>query len=146
MRATLTLKVNAIVLIAAGIAFGLYGPLMMAFFAIPELIGISADAYWQIAAFARMFGAALFGFGLLVWAVHNSFADLTIASQKRILAALILGHLMGAFIAITEQSSIWWTPAGWMVSAVFALFLLSYIYAIFTLPSNKPVEQSNDAE
>jgi|GEM_PF-823390 len=146
MRATLILKVNAITLVAAGIAFGLYGPLMMAFFAIPELLAISADAYWQIAAFARMFGAALFGFGLLVLAVHNSYADLTIASQKRVLAALILGHLIGAFIAITEQSSIWWTPAGWITTAVFALFMLAYIYAIFTLPSNNPDERSNPVE
>jgi len=146
MQATFILRVNAITLIAAGIAFGLYGPLMMAFFAIPEMLAISADAYWQIAAFARMFGAALFGFGLLVLAVQHSFQDLTTASQKRILAALILGHLMGAFIAITEQSSIWWTPAGWVTTTVFAVFVLAYVYAILKLPANKPVEQSNPVD
>ena len=146
MRATFILRVNAITLIAAGIAFGLYGPLMMAFFAIPEMPAISAAASWQIAAFARMFGAALFGFGLLVLAIQHSYPDLSPASQKRILAALILGHLMGAFIAITEQSSIWWTPAGWITTAVFTVFVLAYVYAIFKLPSNKPFEQSNQVD
>ena len=108
MKTTLTvIKINALCLLAAGIAFGLYGPLMMAFFAVPERLDLSPDAYWQIAAFARMYGAALFGFGLLLWSLRTAFVELSPGGQRGVLAALILSNLMGAFISITQQSSIW---------------------------------------
>jgi len=139
------IKIHATVLIACGIAFGLYGPLMMAFYAVPELLQISTDIYWQIAAFARMFGAALFGFGLLLWALRNAFSELSPPSQRGVLAALILANLMGAFISITQQSSIWGTPAGWITTAVFAVFTIAYIVAIARLPSKKTDEPSSEA-
>jgi hypothetical protein len=140
----LLIKINAILLVAGGIAFGLYGPLMMAFFSVPELLEINSDAYWQIAAFARMFGAALFGFGLLLWSLRNAFIELSPPSQRGVIAALILANLMGAFISITEQSSIWWTPAGWITTAIFALLTIAYIVAIMRLPGKKPVESITD--
>ncbi|MCZ7551231.1 MAG: hypothetical protein B6D39_01445 [Anaerolineae bacterium UTCFX2] len=136
------IKTHAILLLAGGIAFGLYGPLMMAFFAVPELLQISTDIYWQIAAFARMFGAALFGFGLLLWALRNAFIELSPPSQRGVLAALILANLMGGFISITQQSSIWGTPAGWITTAIFAVFTIAYILAILRLPSKQLAENS----
>jgi hypothetical protein len=144
----LTLQINAILLVVLGIAFGLYGPLMMAFFAVPELLDISSDIYWQIAAFARMFGAALFGYGLLLWSLRNSFHELSTASQRRILAALVLGNLMAAFISITQQSSIWGTPAGWLITGFFAVFTVAYILASFRTPSKllEKVEPEREKE
>lgn len=131
------IQINALLLVAAGIAFGLYGPLMMAFYAVPELLNINSDTYWQIAAFVRMFGAALFGFGLLLWSLHSPFSGLSASAQRRIIAALILGNLMGAFISITEQSSIWWTPAGWITTIIFGLLTFAYIVALVRISPGK---------
>ena len=131
------IKINALFMLAAGIAFGLYGPLMMAFFAVPELLDANPGAYWQIAAFARMFGAALFGFGLLLWSLRTTFVELSARGQRGLLAALILANLMGAFISITEQSSIWGTPAGWVTTGLYSALMLANIYAIVRLPSRK---------
>lgn len=141
------IKIHAGLLIASGIAFSLYGPLMMAFYAVPELLQINSDLYWQIAAFTRMFGAALFGFGLLLWSLRETFRELSPPSQRGVLAALILANLMGAFISITQQSAIWWTAAGWITSAVFSVLTIAYIVAILRLPSKIPKEnQSDEAE
>jgi hypothetical protein len=143
---TWIIQINAILLVVAGIAFGLYGPLMMAFFAVPELLNISQDTYWQIAAFARMFGAALFGLGLLLWSIRDAFNELSPPSQRKVLAALVLGNLMAAFISITQQSSIWGTPAGWLTTGFFTVFALAYIYAAIRLPSKKPSDSQSERE
>jgi hypothetical protein len=135
------IRLNAILMLAFGIAFALYGPLMMAFFTIPEL-KINSDIYWQIAAFARMFGAALFGYGLLLWALRDAIGHLPILNQRSIIASLILANLMGAFVAITQTSSIWGTAAGWITTGMFVIFLLAYIYAITQIHSDRPVENS----
>jgi len=56
---------------------------MMAFFTIPEL-NIDTDIYWQIAAFARSFGAVLFAMGFLIWAVARAFSSLSIEYHRGI--------------------------------------------------------------
>jgi hypothetical protein len=124
------LSTHAILLLGFGIAFALYGPLMLAFFAIPETLEIDALTYWHLAAFARMFGAALFGFGLLLFALRNSIHQLDRNSQRGILFALLLANVMGLMVSLTQQTAVWQTPAGWITSAVFAILLLGYIYMI----------------
>ena len=138
------LRINAILLIAAGIAFALYGPLMMALFTIPEL-QIDADIYWQIAAFARMYGAVLFAFGLLVYALREAFPLLPVSSQRKVLASLILANLMGAFVSITQTASIWGTLAGWITTGFFALFTILYIVSIAGIPSEKSFDQESQS-
>lgn len=138
------IKIHAVLLIAGGIAFGLYGPLMMAFYAVPELLQISSDLYWQIAAFARMYGAALFGFGLLLWSLREAFKELSPPSQRGILAALILSNLMSVFISITQQSAIWWTAAGWITIGVFVVLTIACIVATLRLPSKIPEDNPSD--
>jgi hypothetical protein len=137
------IRLNAILLMAFGIAFALYGPLMMAFFTIPEL-DINSDIYWQIAAFARMFGVALFGFGLLLWALRDTFVNLPIPNQRSIIASLILANLMGAFVAITQTSAIWGTIPGWIMTGMFFIFLLAYVYAITQIQSDRSVEAGSE--
>ncbi len=142
MKTTLIMRINAIVLIAGGIGFGLYGPLMMALFTIPEL-NINTDVYWQIAGFARMFGAALFGFGLLILSLCEAFPHFERKTQRGILSSLILGHIMAAYISITQTVSIWGPAAGWVLSGIFCLFLIAYIAAIVLLPSTLEAEMDN---
>ena len=136
MKLPTFLSVHAIVLLAAGIAFALYGPLMLAFFAVPDTVKDS-ETYWHIAAFARMFGAGLFGLGILIWSLRKVVDALPPAARRGVLAALLLANLMSAFVAITQQSAIWLTPAGWIATGLFALFTLGCAYFLVTQPAQK---------
>ncbi len=127
MRANRLLTLNAFVFIAFGIAFALYGPVMLAFFKVPEL-SIDSVTYWHLAAFARMFGAALFSLGLLLWSLRKAFIEASAESRRGVLFALLLGNLMCGIVSITQQSSIWMTPSGWVTAGIF--FILTLAYAV----------------
>ena len=130
MKLNLLLSIHALLLLGFGIAFALYGPLMLAFFAIPEMLEIDALTYWHLAAFARMFGAALFGFGLLLFALRGSIQRFSREDQRGIVFSLLLANAMGLMVSLTQQTSVWQTPAGWITSAIFAALLLGYIYKL----------------
>jgi ABC-type transporter Mla maintaining outer membrane lipid asymmetry permease subunit MlaE len=98
---------------------------MMGLFGIPEL-NIDGIAYWHVTAFARMFGAALFGYGFLLWAVSRAADELSAAHLRSVLMALLLGNLLAAIVAITQQSSFWNNAAGWVTSGIFAALTLAY--------------------
>ena len=125
MKLSSLIAFNGILFIAFGIAFALYGPLMMAFFDVPELT-IDSITYWHLAAFARMFGAALFGYGFLLLALRGAVDELPAAKRRSIKMALLLGNLLAAVVSITQQSSIWYNAAGWVTTGVFAAFTLAY--------------------
>jgi hypothetical protein len=144
MKLTHLLTINAILFIAFGIAFALYGPLMIAFFGVPEIPESNVQLYWNVASFARLFGAALFGFGFLIWAVRGLAASQAAPAEVRrgIVFALLLGNLMGAIVAITQQSSIWIHPAGWVATAIFALLTLGYGYFMVTDSRQTTISQT----
>jgi hypothetical protein len=125
MKLSTLIAFNGILFLAFGIAFALYGPLMMAFFDVPELT-IDSTTYWHVAAFGRMFGAALFGYGFLLWALHGAVDELGEAKRRSVVMALLLGNLLAAVVSITQQSSIWYNAAGWIASGVFAALTLAY--------------------
>jgi len=128
------LLINAILFIGLGIAFALYGPLMIAMFGILESEG-SPMIYWYAASFARLFGAALFGFGFVLWALRNQ----TGPSGQGIKVALVISYALGFIVAITQQVSIWGTLAGWITSAVFLVLLLAYAYLLIKKPNEQPI-------
>ena len=134
MKLSQLLLINAILFIALGIAFALYGPLMIAMFGILESEG-SPMIYWYAASFARLFGAALFGFGFVLWALRNQ----TGPSGKSIKVALVISYALGFTVAITQQVSIWGTLAGWITSAVFLVLLLAYAYLLIKKPNEQPI-------
>jgi hypothetical protein len=125
MKLSSLISFNGILFLAFGIAFALYGPLMMAFFNVPEL-SIDSVTYWHLAAFARMFGAALFGYGFLLWALRGAVDELPAAKRRSIAMALLLGNLLATVVSLTQQSSIWYNAAGWVTSGVFAMLTLAY--------------------
>jgi uncharacterized membrane protein len=125
MKLSALIAFNGILFIAFGIAFALYGPLMMAFFDVPEL-SIDSATYWHLAAFARMFGAALFGYGFLLFALRDAVNELSASHQRRVVMALLLSNLLAAVVSITQQSSIWYNAAGWVTTGVFAALTLAY--------------------
>ena len=127
-RLSVLLSAHAVLLIGFGIAFALYGPLMMAFFGVPELLDADAGAYWSLTSFARMFGAALFGFGLLVWSVRAAISQVSPPARRGVLFALFLANLMGAFVSVTQQSAVWGTLAGWIATGLFVVLMAAYGY------------------
>lgn len=127
MKLVTLITANAILFLASGIAFALYGPTMLAFFGVPDL-SIEATDYWHIASFARMFGAALFSLGLLIWAISRFVEILPPAHRRSVIFALLLSDLLAAVVSLTQQSSIWGTAAGWIVSAAFIILTLAYGY------------------
>jgi hypothetical protein len=125
MKLSSLMTFNGILFIALGIAFAVYGPSMMGLFKVPEL-NIDSITYWHLTAFGRMFGAALFGYGFLLWAVSRGVNELSAAHQRSIVMALLLGNLLAAIVSITQQSSIWYNAAGWVVFGIFAALTLAY--------------------
>lgn len=128
MKLNFLLTLNAILFIGAGIAFALYGPLMIAVFGILEVVGDS-PMYWYAASFARMFGAALFGFGFLLFALRRSSSSAVDQGTGRgTLTALVLSYLLASIVALTQQVSIWGSLAGWITVALCLLLLIGYAY------------------
>jgi hypothetical protein len=117
---------NAIIFIAGGIAFALYGPLMIDMFGILNTQG-DATIYWHAASFARLYGAALFGFGFLIWSLKNIRLE-DQSARRGVILSMILANGMGLVVALTQQVSIWGTLAGWITVAIYGLLLIGYIY------------------
>lgn len=122
------ITINAILMMALGIAFALYGPLMLAFFGIADIPSQEVILYWNIASFARLFGAGMFSLGLLLFALRAPMAqgELSGPSQRGVIFSLLLGNLLAAIVALTQQASVWNIWAGWVLSLVFALLTIGY--------------------
>jgi len=119
---------NAILAMALGIAFALYGPLMLAFFGIADIPSQEALLYWNIASFARLFGAGIFSLGLLLFALRAPLANQELSAQSRrgVIFSLLLGNLLTTIVILTQQASVWSAATGWILSAVFGLLTLAY--------------------
>ena len=128
---------NAFTFIIFGIAFGLYGPLMMALFSVSDLLQIDALEYWQVAAFARMLGGILLGFGLLLWAVRGILKQINQESRNGIVFALFLSSLITVIISITQQSLIWQSIAGWISTGLFLFLTFAYGYFLFQMQKKR---------
>jgi uncharacterized membrane protein len=129
MKLSPILSLNAILWMALGLIFAIYAPAMLGFFGAADIPAGNPLMYWYIVSFARLFGAALFGWGLLLFAVRDFAAETTNAAFKRgLVFALLLGNLLSAVVAITQQMQTWDTPAGWALVGVCVLLTGAYIY------------------
>lgn len=128
------LTANAILSIGLGIAFALYGPLMISLYGILNVQDGNPLQYWHTASFARMFGAALFGMGFLIYSLRGLFESAGVLPETRrgILFAMLLANLIGVFTAATQQASVWNTLTGWITVGIFTMLLLAYGYFIAT--------------
>ena len=144
MKLNLWVTVNAVVFIAAGIAFAIYGPLMMAVFNLPDVLGIHPMDSWNVAAFARMYGAMLFSLGLLLWALRSAVENREIPSHTRrgIVFALVIGNVIATIVSLTQQWFPWQGVAGWIMTSVFAIILLGYSYFLVMNPSSGTVDEA----
>lgn len=123
--------INALVFIAFGIAFALYAPLVAGAFGILNTEGTS-EMYWYSVSFARLYGAALFGFGFLIWAASSIVDGLAQApgARRSVLGALLIAHGMGMVVALSQQITIWGALAGWITVGMYTIFMAGYIAAL----------------
>lgn len=130
MKLNNLIQINAILFLALGIAFALYGPLGINAFGMLEISGADGAAYWFTASFARLLGAGLFGYGFLLWGVTDLVAGdfLPPTKRQRIVVALLLANIVGLFVAVTQQWQVWINLAGWITIAIYSLLSLGYAY------------------
>lgn len=128
MKLTSLILFNAILFIILGIAFALYGPIMIDYFGMLAISGADGAAYWFTASFARLLGAALFGYGFLLWAVQNILSgnDIRAEQRRKLTMALLIGNILALFVTITQQWQVWNNLAGWAISGIFALLAAGY--------------------
>lgn len=121
---------NAILFIALGIAFALYAPIMINAYGMLDLSGAGGAEYWFTASFARLLGAVFFGYGFLLWAVQDLVAKALLTPDKtqRIVLGILLGNVVGLFVAVTQQWQVWINLAGWITIGIFGLLVLGYAY------------------
>jgi hypothetical protein len=126
--------IHAIISIILGIAFALYGPIMVRMFGILDFPGAEGALYWFTTSFARLLGALLFGFGFLLWAVRDMLSIESLPAEKaqRTALALLLGTVMVSFVAVTQQWQVWVTLAGWVTIALYIFLTLGYTYFLAT--------------
>ena len=126
------LLINAFLFIAGGIAFAIYGPLMIDMYGI---LGAEGETilYWYSTSFARMYGATLFGFGFLIWAASNlpDMSQKGSSARRAVILAMILANGMGLFVSLTQQVSIWGNVTGWLTTGLYALLFLLYTISLF---------------
>jgi len=138
MKLSQLITINAAFLIGFGIAFSLYSPLMMNLFSVPEVSGLDNQGYWLIVSFARMFGAVLFGMGLLLWSLRKLIDTLNWEAQRGIGFALLMAYLLCTVVAITQQASAWQGMTGWVAIGLFVVFVLAYGYFVFVKKEPQP--------
>ena len=132
MKLTTIMTVNAFIWIALGIIFMIYAPVMLAFFNLPNIPAGNTLMYWNVAAFARLYGAALFTLGFLLWAVRGlvEAGGVPPESHRGIAFALLLGNGLALIVALTQQSSVWLVPAGWILVLIYLVITVAYGYAL----------------
>ncbi len=127
MKLSRLMLFNALLFVALGIAFALYAPLMLPLYHILEAEG-GVALYWYTVSFARLLGAALFGFGFLLWALHREVEIIPPERKRRLLQALLLSYFLSLMVTLVQQVSIWGTALGWFTTGVPFILLLGYTY------------------
>lgn len=129
MKLSTIVTVNALVWVVMGIALGLYAPLALNIFGVPEIPAQDPLMYWNVAAFSRLYGSALFGMGLVLWALRSFIDTLTAQNRRGVVFSLVFANILGAFVAATQSASFWRTSSGWILMAIYLVF--TFGYAIF---------------
>lgn len=137
MKLTPILSLNAVLWIAIGIAYALFGYLMLNLFGIPDIPENSQAGlllYNNILAFTRIYGTALITLGLLLYSIRSLPANAQLAAETRrgIIFALALGNAIAAFIAVIEQFRTWQSFGGWIIILVSGVFFVIYVYILAT--------------
>ncbi len=126
MKLSALVTVNAITWVIMGIALGLYAPLALNIFGVPDIPSDDPLMYWNIAAFARLYGSALFGLGLILWALRGFIDTLAETARRGMVFSLLFANLLGAFVAATQSAAFWQTISGWLLMTIYLGFTIAY--------------------
>ena len=126
MKLSSIMTANALVWAVMGIALGMYAPLALNIFGVPDIPSDDPLLYWNVAAFSRLYGSALFGMGLLLWAIRSFIDTLSTINQRGVIFSLIFANILGAFVAATQTASFWHSISGWILMAIYLVFTFGY--------------------
>jgi hypothetical protein len=127
MKLGVLMSVNAVV---AGV-FGL--ALIFAPAEFLSVYGVTTDA--QFAFVGQLFGAALFGYGLLTWYARNA-ADSE--ARRAIVRALFAADAVGFLIALMAQLRGLVNTIGWSTVAIYLLLAVGFGYFQFKKQAAAP--------
>ena len=118
------LIINAVVALIYGLSYELVPATVLSLYGTTQ--GSSEVFY------ARLFGAALIGIGLLTWLARNIMDS---GTQRAVILSLLAFSIIGAIVAVSATVSGVMSAFGWTGVAVFSFFALGYAYFQFIKPS-----------
>jgi len=125
MKLSVLMVINAIVAVLFGIAFVLAaGPLLL-------LYGITLSPGGAIV--ARLFGAALIGFAVILWFARNVKES---EPRRAIVLGFFIEHVIGFIVALLGQLSGVVNNLGWSTVVIYLLLALGFGYFQFLKPSD----------
>lgn len=113
-----------------GLGLAAAGPAAMPAFGVdvlpPASAAALAPAEWRLVAFARMFGMALFLCGAVLFIVGQHIPG----GRARLFSlTMAIASALVLVMTVVQQTAIWNTTAGAVLSAVFAALVLAYGWA-----------------
>src|SRR5262245_2654134 len=130
MRFKTMATITAVIFIAAGATFVFQGWDMVTIFGGPEVpIRNSFRVAWMLrsASFAYLYGTALLGSGLTIWAVRNT---RDIPTQTNVSLALFGMNAMAGAFALQQQIILWKSNTGAITVAVFFAQAIGYCWLL----------------
>jgi signal transduction histidine kinase len=121
---------TAILMLALGIFFAFWGPMMLPYLGdggLPTPMKGNMTA-WSAISFTRIFGAMLFTAGLVAWAARKLDRP---EDQRSVGIAFFAGGLFLLFIGLTQKIAIWAPTSGWVALFMIAMLPLSFGYMLF---------------
>jgi len=120
----------AIVLLVSGLALSGWGPVLIRRYgagAIPDPVPSdeAAMTVWAGISFLRLFGAALFGVGVVSLFTRSLSR---VEAQKAVSRGLSGAMLVIFVVALLQQIAIWSTTLGWLTVGLLLLVALGYGY------------------
>lgn len=80
----------------------------------------AAMSVWSGVAFARVFGAVLFGVGAVLWATNAS-----VVRAKAVQTALFFSFALATAVVAAQQIAIWTNGVGWALAGLFAALAIA---------------------
>ncbi len=117
------MQLGAVLLMALGVFLAGWGPLILPILGIPPLPAPDPQAaeaigIWKLAAFVRLFGAAVLGLGLMIWAMRGVGDAVTV---RRVARSAALANGLILILVLTQQLAIWSSVSGVALVGFFAV-------------------------
>ena len=125
MKLRYVFMANAVISLVLGCTLLVASPLLVTF------LGFKPELTQGGMAIARLFGAAILGYGLLTLLVRNASDS---EARRAIVLSLFVTHALGFIVALPAQLSGMLNPLGWLIVAIYLLLALGYGYFQFVRP------------